>query len=75
MRRFGQGRNDEHGLVNVIVWCDVADAQRRVLLEASLLGIDGCWDSVDGVHHLVTSRLLDMSNLLGELDVRFRDFR
>jgi error-prone DNA polymerase len=65
---------DEHGLVNVIVWRDVADAQRRVLLEASLLGIDGRWESVDGVHHLVASRLLDMSHLLGELDVRSRDF-
>ncbi|EIL90937.1 error-prone DNA polymerase [Rhodanobacter sp. 115] len=65
---------DEHGMVNVIVWRDVAEAQRRVLLEATLLGIDGRWENVDGVHHLIASRLLDMSPLLGTLDTRSRDF-
>jgi error-prone DNA polymerase len=61
-------------MVNVIVWRDIAEMQRRVLLEATLLGIDGRWESVDGVHHLIASRLLDMSALLGSLDTRSRDF-
>ncbi|WP_345777111.1 OB-fold nucleic acid binding domain-containing protein [Rhodanobacter sp. B2A1Ga4] len=65
---------DEHGLVNVIVWRDVADRQRRVLLEAKLLGVDGKWEMLDGVQHLVAARLLDMTSMLGELDVRSRDF-
>jgi error-prone DNA polymerase len=65
---------DEHGLVNVIVWRDVAETHRRVLLESELLGIDGRWEAVDGVCHLIASRLLDMSELLGGLDVRSRDF-
>jgi error-prone DNA polymerase len=65
---------DEHGLVNVIVWRDVADRQRQVLLEAKLLGVDGKWEMLDGVQHLVASRLLDMTSMLGELDVRSRDF-
>ncbi|MEP7096677.1 MAG: OB-fold nucleic acid binding domain-containing protein [Dokdonella sp.] len=65
---------DEHGLVNVIVWRDVADRQRRVLLEAKLLGVDGEWEMLDGVQHLVAARLLDMTSMFGELDVRSRDF-
>jgi len=65
---------DEHGMVNVVVWRDVAETHRRVLLESELLGIDGRWESVDGVCHLIASRLLDMSELLGGLDVRSRDF-
>src|SRR5690606_35506606 len=32
---------DEHGLVNVVVWRDLALRQRRELLESRLLGIDG----------------------------------
>ena len=65
---------DEHGLVNVIVWRDVAETHRRVLLESQLLGIDGRWEAVDGVCHLIARRLLDMSELLGGLEVRSRDF-
>ena len=65
---------DEHGLVNVIVWRDVAETHRRVLLESELLGVDGRWEAVEGVCHLIASRLLDMSELLGGLDVRSRDF-
>ena len=65
---------DEHGLVNVVVWRDVAETHRRVLLESELLGIDGRWEAVDGVCHLIASRLLNMSELLVGLDVRSRDF-
>jgi error-prone DNA polymerase len=65
---------DEHGLVNVIVWRHVAEAQRRVLLEARLLAVDGQWETVDGVSHLIAHRLRDLSGLLGALDARSRDF-
>lgn len=65
---------DEHGLVNVIVWRQVADAQWRVFLEAQLLG-EGVWQMVDGSCHLVARRLLDLSSLLGGMDVRSRDFQ
>ena len=43
-------------------------------LEARLLGVDGRWEHVDGVSHLIAHRLLDMSALLGALDSRSRDF-
>jgi len=65
---------DEHGPVNVIVWRDVAARQWRPYLEARLLGVQGRWERVDGVSHLIAHRLFDISELLGELDARSRDF-
>ncbi len=65
---------DEHGFINVVVWKDVAERQRRAYLEASLLGVDGQWECVDGVSHLIARRLTDMSAWLGSLDSRSRDF-
>lgn len=66
---------DEDGMVNVVVWRDLAERQRRVLLTATLLGVDGRWESVEGVDHLIAERLHDYSPLLGTLDSRSRDFR
>jgi error-prone DNA polymerase len=66
---------DEHGAINVVVWNQVAERQRRAYLEARLLGVEGQWECVDGVAHLIARRLTDMSAWLGELDSRSRDFR
>jgi error-prone DNA polymerase len=66
---------DEDGLVNVVVWRDLAERQRRVLLESRLLAVEGRLESADGVQHLIAGRLEDYSPLLGALDVRSRDFR
>ncbi|CAM5341362.1 Error-prone DNA polymerase OS=Rhodanobacter lindaniclasticus OX=75310 GN=dnaE2 PE=3 SV=1 [Rhodanobacter lindaniclasticus] len=65
---------DEHGFINVVVWSHVAERQRRAYLEASLLGVEGQWECVDGVSHLIARRLVDMSAWLGTLDSRSRDF-
>jgi error-prone DNA polymerase len=65
---------DEHGPVNVVVRRQVAERQRRPYLEARLLGVEGHWETVDGVNHLIARRLLDLSPMLGALDVRSRDF-
>jgi error-prone DNA polymerase len=65
---------DEHGLINVVVWRRVAEAQRRVLLQARLLAVEGQWEHVDGVSHLIAHRLKDLTPLLGVLDARSRDF-
>jgi error-prone DNA polymerase len=67
-------REDEHGMVNVIVWRDVIKNHRRVLLESELLGVDGRWEAIDGVCHPIAGRLIDMIELLGSLDVLSRDF-
>jgi error-prone DNA polymerase len=65
---------DEHGMVNVIVWRKTAELQHRVLLESQLLAIDGQWEVQDGVCHLIAHHLRDLTHLLGSLDTRSRDF-
>jgi error-prone DNA polymerase len=65
---------DEHGLINVVVWRHVAEAQRLPLLQARLLAVEGQWEQVEGVSHLIAHRLKDLTSLLGALDTRSRDF-
>ncbi|SEO75458.1 error-prone DNA polymerase [Luteibacter sp. UNC138MFCol5.1] len=65
---------DETGQVNVIVRPRVAEACRHALLDAVLLAVDGQWQSIDGVRHLVASRLHDFSDLLPALGSVSRDF-
>ncbi|EIL90444.1 error-prone DNA polymerase [Rhodanobacter fulvus Jip2] len=65
---------DEHGLINVVVWRHVAEAQRLPLLQARLLAVEGQWEQVEGVSHLIAHRLRDLTPLLGALDARSRDF-
>ena len=65
---------DESGLVNVVVRPELVEKQRRELLGASLLGVLGQLQVVDGVVHLVAKRLVDLSPWLGRLETRSRDF-
>ncbi|AHX13510.1 DNA polymerase [Dyella jiangningensis] len=65
---------DEFGPINVVVWSHVASRQRRIYLEARLMGVEGRWEQVDGVSHLIAHRLIDFSPFLGALDSRSRDF-
>ncbi|AYF90557.1 error-prone DNA polymerase [Pseudomonas sp. DY-1] len=65
---------DEFGMVNVVVWHDLAERQRRVLVGSQLLQVDGRLESVEGVRHLIARRLGDLTPLLSGLDVRSRDF-
>ncbi|WP_431637491.1 error-prone DNA polymerase [Dyella sp. KULCS107] len=65
---------DEHGPINVIVWQHIATQQRRPLISSRLLMVDGQWQHVDGVRHLVAHRLTDLSDLLGKLQAGSRDF-
>jgi len=66
---------DESGLLNLIVWPDLASRQRQVLLGARLLVARGRVQQEKGVLHLLASQLADYSALLGELVVSSRDFR
>jgi error-prone DNA polymerase len=66
---------DEDGLVNVVVWRQVAEDQRRPLLESRLLAVEGRLESQDGVQHLIAKRLTNLSTLLGPLVAESRDFR
>ena len=67
---------DEWGTVNVVVWQDLAVRSRRVLVGSRLLAVDGRWEVVDGVRHLIARRLHDLSPLLGQLATgASRDYR
>ncbi|HEY6897677.1 MAG TPA: error-prone DNA polymerase, partial [Rhodocyclaceae bacterium] len=65
---------DETGLTNVIVHPKLAERQRRELLGARLLGVLGVLQREGEVVHLIAKRLLDHSQLLGELPTLSRDF-
>jgi error-prone DNA polymerase len=65
---------DETGTVNVIVWRDLVERQRRELLGARLLAVAGAIERDGEVVHLIARRLFDRSALLGRLDAPSRDF-
>ncbi|AKC72649.2 error-prone DNA polymerase [Pandoraea oxalativorans] len=65
---------DETGVINVIVWPDLVEAQRKELLASSLLGVEGVWQREERVTHLVAHRLIDLSPMLGELTISSRNF-
>ena len=65
---------DETGSVNLILWPDLVERQRREVLGASLLGVVGTWQRQGKVQHLVAKELIDLSPLLGRLPAVSRDF-
>jgi error-prone DNA polymerase len=65
---------DETGWLNVVVWRQTGERQRRELLEGQLLAIDGVLEQAEGVSHFIARSLLDYGELLGGLDARSRDF-
>ena len=65
---------DETGMINVIVWRDLAEKQRRELLRANLLTVYGQLERQGEVIHLIAGKLRDQSMLLGKLMTKSRDF-
>jgi error-prone DNA polymerase len=65
---------DETGCVNVIVWRDLGERQRRELLGAQLMAVYGSIEREGEVVHVIARRLADHSELLGRLATRSRDF-
>jgi len=66
---------DETGSINAVVWPALAEKQHRVLLEASIMAIDGVLQvSEDGIRHVIAKRLHDFSALLPDVAFASRDF-
>ncbi|AGW93574.1 error-prone DNA polymerase [Cupriavidus sp. DF5525] len=65
---------DETGTVNLILWPDLVERQRKEVLGATLLGVVGTWQRQGEVRHLVAKELVDLSPMLGRLMVGSRDF-
>lgn len=66
---------DEHGCTQVIVWRDVRDAYRQVLVGSRLLAVEGTWQRQGPVCNLIAERMADLSHLLGRLATESRDFK
>ncbi|WP_462328270.1 error-prone DNA polymerase [Thiohalocapsa halophila] len=65
---------DETGQVSLVVWKQLAERQRRILIGARLMGVQGEIQREAGVTHLVAKQLMDYSQLLGGLVITSRDF-
>lgn len=61
---------DETGVVNVVIWPSLFERQRRVVLSASMLGVNGKIQREGDVVHLVAQRMFDFSSDLGSLGER-----
>ena len=66
---------DEDGATQVIVWRDVREAQRQVLLGSRLMAVKGRWQRQGMVCNLIAEKLVDLSHLLGRLATESRNFR
>jgi error-prone DNA polymerase len=66
---------DETGSINLIVWRDVAERQRRALVGSRLMGVAGELQVEGEVRHVIAHRLVDLSRWLGALSAPSRDFQ
>jgi error-prone DNA polymerase len=66
---------DETGHINLVVWKQVAEQYRAALLNARLMGIQGELQIEGQVIHVIVKRLVDHTDMLGNLVVTSRDFR
>jgi error-prone DNA polymerase len=65
---------DETGNVNVIIWPDLFERQRKEILQSGLLAVYGVWQKQGQVQHLIAKRVLDLTAWLGQLKNLARDF-
>jgi error-prone DNA polymerase len=60
---------DETGIANLVIWPDVFDTQRKIVMGARLMCVHGIIqkDAEDGVIHVVAKRLEDDTHMLRHL--------
>jgi error-prone DNA polymerase len=61
---------DETGVANAILWPDRFEAQRRIVLSASMIGIKGVVQREGEIIHVITARMEDMTLLLHSVGER-----
>ena len=66
---------DETGVVQVICWKSLRDAQRKELLKSRLMAVYGTWQREGDVKNLIAGRLEDLTPLLGRLATVSREFK
>ena len=65
---------DETGDVQLVVWKDVLERQRREILGAKLLAVKGRWQREGEVRNIVVGHARDLTEMLGSLTLPSRDF-
>ena len=65
---------DETGHVNVVVWQRLWERQRSIILNASLIAVDGVMESDGEVYHLIARQVHNFDELAKGLQTRSRDF-
>ena len=58
---------DETGIANLVIWPDLYDKQRRVILSSSMMAVYGRIQREGEVVHLVAHRLTDLSPELARI--------
>lgn len=66
---------DETGHANLVVWKQISERDRAALLNARLMGVHGKVQIEGSVIHVIAERLVDHTELLGNLVTTSRDFR
>ncbi|MEX1033235.1 MAG: error-prone DNA polymerase [Cellvibrionaceae bacterium] len=65
---------DETGNINVVVWRNLQERFRQVVLTAQLVLVKGVVEREDSVVHVVAGEMIDCSEALVDLSVKSRDF-
>ena len=65
---------DETGYVNLVIWNDIVERNRRPILGSRLLAVGGQVQKQGLVVHVLARRFEDLSRLLGELRTSSHDF-
>src|SRR5262249_51365813 len=55
-------REDETGPANIIVWRDLFEKERRIVMSAAFLCVEGKLQKASGVIHVVAERLFDLTH-------------
>lgn len=61
---------DETGVANLVIWPKLYERQRRIILTARMLGIDGRIQREGEVVHLIAHNLIDLSSELASIGDR-----
>jgi error-prone DNA polymerase len=65
---------DETGIANLVIWPNLYEKQRRIILSSGMLAVYGCVQRDGEVVHLIAHRLIDLSPELASVGERGAEF-
>src|SRR6202012_4101884 len=66
---------DETGIANLVIWPNLYEKQRQVILLANMLGVEGRVQREGQVVHIVADRLIDLSYRLVSISEQQEPFK